>query len=171
MSVTFRTNLHKTVLAVTGCLCSQMAPSWTGTEAPKNPEELAKFADPKCPHCQGTGVEVDMQADPAYYVNLCNDNAALILDALGLATEGLQGSASIADFVWSCDQALESPEEFPCRKEEASRVFRLEGGALKFGPRTYTQGITQEGVADRIVRLREFAVKMTALGANEVTWG
>lgn len=98
MSVTFRPEVEAVrVVVEEPCLCAQFAPSFSGflDGKPLDRRDLESHSDADCGRCHGTGVEPSAR-DTVLSVNYSNDNARILLKALGLSANVLCGSCPVA---------------------------------------------------------------------------
>ena len=161
MSVTFSTDLP----ALEGsedspCLCAQMAPAFfrfmDGEDTPDVRAELAEEASPECLRCGGKGVETVPLGSPVTY-NLANENASILLRALGLS-EGL-GECTIAEARRSLLRARNVRLDGLTRPEEITYGSPRQNvdGVVEMHPlRSFSQGLDVEDILDRIERFEIF---------------
>lgn len=180
MSVTFYSNAScAKATREEPCLCAQMAECWS-LEARLDEEavraELREHADPRCPWCNGSGVEA-VESDDLPELNLCNMNAAAFLAFLGVPEEpaGLMGSMVLAD-------ARRAVMRASARSNVAK--FCRPGHAVYGKPRAGDDGVVElrplrevwcelgeEQMLSYLERFRVLVEESAERGATEIYWG
>jgi len=177
MSVTFTSNIPsestESTSVETCCLCAQGSEHWTmkAPEAQEAREDLKANANPSCPFCHGTGVEVE-QEPVSPLPNYANGNASLILQALGFPCEETEmcGSASIPEFRRACVRALAKGNLKTREATEYRGKAKVVNGEIRRGVHIISGGIDQEGLTSRIQSLLDFAVSEQGKGATTIHW-
>lgn len=178
MSVTFTSNASVEVSHKDApCLCAQMAESFCETFEGRWSDEaradLANSANPNCPFCKGSGVE-KVEHSEAPYLNLANDNARLVLEALGLDTE-LWGELSIAKARRAVMRGRSRSDLTPFTREDGvvyGRPRADDDGVVQLRPvRVRSMGVDEDRMASYIERFADFVERSASLGATTITWG
>jgi hypothetical protein len=179
MSVTFHSNVTtKTVTEkLTPCLCAQMAesfsPAMDGNFDDAVKADLAANANPACPFCHGSGVEL-MEESDAPSLNLANDNAMLLLQVLGLQPE-FYGEMGLAQARRAVMRARSRSDLTPFTREDETvhgRPRTNEDGSVELRPlRVHTQGVTMNRLESYIDRFAAFVEESASRGATEIHWG
>lgn len=127
------------------CLCSQMAPCWCDAMGQVDAfvEELGRHANPGCPFCEGTGVEVHVQRSHEG-PNWANGNAALLCSAMGVSSES--GALPLGDFQRAILRAANrSPEGYTREESIEYGKPREIGGVIELKPvRVFSKGLSVE---------------------------
>ncbi len=177
MSVTFHSNIDGKVSSKESpCLCAQMAELWVdamdGIWNDAVRENLSHEANPSCPFCEGTGVEVETMSD-APSLNLANDNARLLLQALGLSDE-LWGSLSVAEARRAIMRARSRSDLSPFTRPNETvygRPQTNEDGSIQLRPvRLQSMGVNENRMASYITRFANFVEASASRGATSISW-
>lgn len=178
MSVTFYSNVTKKTVTekLSPCLCAQMAesfsPAMDGNFSDAVRADLAANANPACPFCHGSGVEVETE-DDAPRLNLANENAALLLLALGLRPE-LYGDTGIAEARRAVMRAWSRSDLTPFTREDravSGRPRANADGTVELRPlHIFSQGVTQDRLESYISRFAAFLEESANRGATTISW-
>jgi hypothetical protein len=179
MSVNFHSNVTNptTTEASSPCLCAQMAESFCGamdgdlSDAVR--ADLRANANPTCPICHGTGVEVREESD-APTLNLASGNARLLLEALGLAHPDLWGDLPVPEARRAIMLARSRSDLTPFTRElevtyGAPRTN--EDGSVELRPlRSFGREVDVERMTSYIERFAAFVETSVSRGATIITW-
>lgn len=174
MSITFTSNIPSDSTQVeTCCLCAQGSDHWT-MKAPEDKdarEDLRANANPSCPLCHGTGIEV-VEEPSVSSPNYANGNASLILQALGFPCEETEmyGSSPIPEFRRACVRALAKGNLKTREPYEYRGKAQAVNGEIRRGVQVIASGIDQEGLTIRIQTLMDYAVSEQGKGATTINW-
>jgi len=158
------------------CLCAQGAECFSDsfqngiTEAHR--VELAGEAWSECLQCKGTGVET-VEYDERPSLNLNNENAKLLLGALGLSTD-CWGEMTLPEARRGLmrARARKSLSEFTRASETFYGAPRAdENGAIELRPfRGHSGGFSEESLRDRIERFALLVDQAAEQGATKIFW-
>lgn len=178
MSVTFHSNVATETLTkeATPCLCSQMAELWSdamhGTWNDAVREDLKREANPSCPFCKGTGIEMREESD-APTLNLSNEGTLLLFKALGL-NHDLTGDLPIPEARRAIMRARSRSDlsPFTCGPEVKYSAPRTEeDGSVVLRPlRLYSPGVDTNRMASFITRFANFVEAAVTRGATTIHW-
>jgi len=179
-----------------GCLCSQMAPSWDMYLEGSDLEELAREADPNCPYCKGTGVEPGYE--PPAEQGFANANARDLLYLMGLASapqnipldeivvqccgdenhqDDMYGNLSVPEMrqhIMMARARFDNKVKSLTYEEEVlyGKPFKDEDGVYQMRPqRVVLPAKTADAIKDRLERLAGFVEAVSRQGATVIRWG
>lgn len=176
-----------------GCLCSQLAPTWDMYLEGSDLEELAQEADQNCPWCHGTGVESPhaMVAE----VNFASANARDILYLMGLADASSPLPLNTVVIPGEDDQEILAGEIpvpnmrqriMVARASFDNKVGMLERSAEEIKGEPYTDeddvahihpvrvtvpAKTSDRIYERLEDVASFVEDMASKGAQNIRWG
>lgn len=181
MSITFSSDAPEaTTLVQEHCLCAQMAAGF-GTTA--TPEALRAEANPRCLHCNGTGIESVPTSD-GVFMNLSNANARALIQALRLGAPASLRSGEVFagdDPSGSCTIHVArravirarsgSVEQFARPEAIVYGKPRSEGNVVIARPlRSADPGLSADGLSDRIERFAALVEEAATRGATNIHW-
>lgn len=178
MSVNFHSDLtdEATTSKEAPCLCSQMAERWLdamdGDFSEAVRADLKANANPACPMCHGTGVEMEEESDAPHF-NLANDNAGLLFEALGLGASPY-GDLSVPEARRAVMRARSRSDLSPFTRETEvlhGRPRADENGVVNLRPmRLHSAGVDEAKMASYIDRFSAFVEASASRGATTISW-
>lgn len=176
MSVDFATDLPAPEgTEESPCLCAQMCDAFFqmfrgAAVTPELRSELRTAADPGCPRCGGSGIEVEPVASP-HRLNM-NQYGFTMLRALGLPAEP-HGQCTIADARRALLRADNTDVRHLLVDDETThrRPCADEDGAVVLRPvRSHVRGLSRADLARRLNDFRRFVQLAAEAGATVVYW-
>lgn len=158
----------------TGCLCAQCAPSWSHYLEGTDRAELREHANPGCPFCGGSGVELEERRN--LFLDLANENACAFFGLLGIETGELFGAMSVLraraaiaharrTFGARARAFTRDPVETSFSRASSGNVVDLHAR-----PRVHLGGLVLEGLEARLERFEAFVDDACNAGAVSITW-
>lgn len=143
------------------CLCSQMSPAFADLFEGRRDDwgALRADANPACLTCEGSGVE-EVRVDLRPQVNLSNDNAKIVMGAMGWKTDP-------RNMCGECDLATLRRGIVRARNTDGPDVLRERVETSRY----IAYGYTRADLLDALARLEDIAQRGQAAGATKVTWG
>ncbi len=169
MSVTFASNAASAeTLVPEHCLCAQMAPRFMNGATP---EALREHADPACPRCGGSGIEMVPSSDLPM-LNLANGNATLLLRALRLAPDycGEIGLPEARRAIIRARAGSLIPYTRPDHVEHGAPRARHDGAIEARPLRSFDPGLSEDGLRERLERFEALVEASAARGATIIYW-
>lgn len=175
MSFDFSTDLGgPTGTVESPCLCAQLCNAWGlmyhGETSAEIRAELAREARSDCPNCNGSGVEM-VPVESPHALNM-NQYGYRVLRALGLPAESC-GQCTIAEARRGLLRALNTDLGHLLEDEEViyGRPRAGENGAIELRPvRSFSKGLSREGLDRRIAAFRTFVQNAADAGATRIFW-
>jgi len=179
----------------TGCLCSQLDPTWDMYLEGSDMESLARSADPKCPWCNGTGVQPGYH--PPAQKDFANANARDLLYLMGLAGApvhrpldeivvsccnsdqpfDMYGNLSVPDMrqhIMVARATFDNKVEWLVHDEEKlyGKPYKDEEGVIQMRPlRVVAPEKTADQIKERLESLASFVEAVARQGATVIRWG
>ncbi len=182
MSVTIESDISRqTTNQEESCMCAQSSKYWLdfqkGADTPAIRADLQQEADPNCPYCKGSGIEVVAQDVDFPSLNLSNENAKVLFTILGLninSSDGMVGEMSISEARRAIirAQSRKSLEKF-VRPEEKTfgKPREISPGVIDMKPlRFFHFGLPLEKLQRYIKTFAEFVIEVSRRGATKIFW-
>ena len=140
------------------CLCAQMAPTFSDLFQRQSADwgSLQAYADPACKQCDGTGVE-RVERDERPQVNLANENAYIVAQALGIDLDGGIGRMELATLRRGLIRARNVAVPAELRADEVTA-------------RAIVRGYSRGDLDTALTRLQELVSAAQRLGATHILW-